>query len=119
MAILGRFEPDGLIAGDFPTEAQEITITGPADFKRGDVLGIIASNGRYVLADSTANDGSQNVVGIVCDDVTVADGAKAVSNMFIKGEFSHRHLRFGGDGNADPHLRRMTEISLIVRKTRV
>ena len=117
MATLGTFEPDGLIAGDFPTEAQEITITGPAEFKRGDVLGIAGE--RYVLANSGASDGSQNAVGIVCDDITVADGTTAVSNMFIKGSFNYRFLRFGGDGNPEPHLRRMTEISLIVRKTRV
>ena len=118
MATLGKHEPDGLIAGDFPTEAQEITIADPAEFRRGDVLGIVAGTGRYVLADSSASDGSQGAAGIACDDVAVADGASAVSNMFVKGDFSYGRLRFGGDGSPDPHLRRMTEIGLIVRKTK-
>jgi len=118
MSVLGTFKPDGLIAGDFPTKAQEITLTGPADFKRGDVLGQ-AEDGTYALVDSAATDGTQAVVGIVCDDVTVSDGATAVSTMYIKGEFNRRFLRFGGTDTVDNHIRRMTDISLIVRSTRV
>ena len=118
MAILGVMQRDGLIAGDFPTEAQEITLTGPFEYKRGDVLGI-TNDGRYVLVDSRATDGSQRAVGIVCDDVTVGDGMTVVSNMFIKGEFNRRFLRFGGTDTADEHMRHMTEISLIIRNTRI
>jgi hypothetical protein len=118
MATIGVFKPDGLIAGDFPTEVQGISITGPAEIKRGDVLGV-TDVGNCVLVDSTASDGSQEVVGIACDDVIVEDGLTATSSMYIKGEFNHRFLRFGGTDTVDNHIRRMTDISLIVRTTRI
>ncbi|MCL2392615.1 MAG: head decoration protein [Oscillospiraceae bacterium] len=118
MATIGIFEPDGLIAGDFPTEAQGITITGPAEIKRGDVLGL-TDEGNYVLVDSTATNGSQEVVGIACDDVIVEDGMTATSTMFIKGAYIRRFLRFGGTDTVENHIRRMTDISLIVRDSRI
>jgi len=118
MATVGTFKPDGLIAGDFPTEVQEISITGPAEIKRGDVLGA-TDDGNYILVDSTATDGSQSVVGIACDDVVVEDGTTAVSSMYIKGEYNRRFLRFGGTDTVETHIRRMTDISLIVRGTRI
>ena len=118
MATVGVFKPDALIAGDFPTEVQAISITGPAEIKRGDVLGA-TEDGNYVLVDSTATDGSQDVVGIACDDITIEDGATAVSTMYIKGEYNRRCLRFGGTDTVETHIRRMTDISLIVRGTRI
>jgi len=116
--VLGHMERDGLIAGGFPTVAQPINLIGPAEFKRGDVLGL-TNNGVYVLVDSTADDGSQNAIGIVCDDITIEDETIVVSNMYIKGEFNRRFLQFGGTDTADTHKRRMTEISLIIRETRI
>ena len=118
MAVLGTLERDNLIAGDFPTKAQEITLTGPATFERGDVLGK-SDTGVFALVDSTATDGSQDVVGIVCDDITVEADAEAVSTMYVKGEFNQRRLRFGGSDTAETHKRRMTEIGLLVRPTKI
>jgi len=115
---IGELKRDGLIAGDYPTEVQEVTLTGPVELKRGDVLGINA-DGVVALVDSTAADGTQNAIGIACDDITVVDNETAVSNMYIKGAFAKRHLRFGGTDTVDTHIRRMTEIGLIPRTTRI
>jgi len=118
MGTLGTFKPDGLIAGNFPTAVQEITIAGPAEIRRGDVLGVNA-DGNYLLVDSNATDGSQTVRGIACDDVSVGNDTTSVTTMFIKGEFNRRFLRFGGTDTVETHFNRMTDISLIVRSTRV
>jgi len=115
---LGEMKRDGLIAGDFPTEAVPIVFVGPIEIKRGDVLGVTEDK-KYVLVNSGATDGSNKVVGIACDDVFVKENETVVSNMFIKGEFNRRFLRFGGDDTVDAHKQRMTDISLIVRETRV
>ena len=117
MAELGRMERNGLIAGDFPTKAQEITVTGPAEFLRGDVVGI-TDDGVYALVDSTKTDGTQIPIGVICDSITIEDGLKAVSNLYVKGEFARRFLRFGGSDTADTHMRRMTEIGLLIRDTK-
>lgn len=115
---IGTVERDGLIAGDYPLKADEISLTGPAELKRGDVLGF-TNAGQLTLVNSSATNGSQFAVGIACDDITVADGTTAVCTMFIKGEFNKRFLRFGGTDTAETHKRRMTEIGLLVRETRV
>lgn len=113
MARLGELKRDGLIAGDYPTEVQEITLTGPAEFKRGDV---IAQNddGEYelVVGDALA-------IGIICEDITVGDDEITKTTMYVKGEFNQRFLQFGGDDTVETHKRRMTEIGLIPRPTRV
>jgi len=117
MSELGRNERDGLIAGDYPTESQEITITGPAKFKRGDVIS--QKDGKYALVDSEGTGGAELAIGIICDDITVGDGESVRTTMYVKGEFSQRFLQFGGVDTANNHLRRMTEIGLLIRPTRV
>lgn len=118
MARLGEHKPDGLIAGDFPTEAMEITLTGPAEFKRGDVIAQTGDE-TYALVDSTGADGAELPIGIICDDIIVEDGVTTKSTMYIKGEFNRRFMRFGGTDTADTHMRRMIEIGLIIRGTRI
>jgi|GEM_PF-1925763 len=117
MAELGKVVRDGLIAGDYPTKAEEITITGPAEFLRGDVVGMTSAGG-YALVDSAQSDGSQNPVGIICDGIKVENGETAVSTMYVKGEFGRRFLRVGGTDTIDTHKRRMTEIGLLVKETK-
>ena len=115
---IGTHNKDGLIAGDYPLKAEQININGPAEFKRGDVLAL-TREGQPVLVNSAATDGTGQVVGIACDDVAVATNATGICTMYIKGEFNKRFLRFGGKDTADIHHRRMTEIGLLVRETRV
>lgn len=117
MAELGNVNRNGLIAGDYPTKAEEITITGPAEFLRGDVIGALTAGG-YALVDSSKTDGSEKPVGVICDDISVESGDTAVSTMYVKGEFARRFLRVGGTDTIDTHKRRMTEIGLLVKETK-
>lgn len=118
MKTIAESNNDGLYTGDFPRETQEIVITGPAEFMRGDVLAL-ADGTTPVLVDSTLSNGGQNVVGILCRNVSLAAGETATTAMYVKGSFNQRRLRFGGNDTIEKHLRRMTEIGLIVRETRV
>jgi len=118
MLSLGEFKPDGLIAGDFPTVTMEITVAGPAEFKRGDVIAQTGDN-EYALVDSAGADGAELPIGIICDDFNVDNGATTKSTMYVKGEFNRRFMRFGGTDTADTHMRRMTEIGMIIRGTRI
>ena len=115
---IGSTKRDGLIAGNHPLAAKEITITGPAEFRRGDVVGAITAGG-YALANSTATNGSQNAIGIITDDIVVETGVNIVTTMYVKGEFNQRQLRFGGSDTVENHRRRMTEIGLLIRETRI
>lgn len=118
MAELGKVDRDGLIAGDYPTKTEGITIVGPAAFLRGDVVGE-KTDGGYALVDSTQSDGSEKPVGIICDAISVEAADTAASVMYIKGEFAKHALRFGGTDTVDTHKRRMTEIGLLVKETKV
>ena len=118
MQTVGISKPDGLIVGDFPLEAVEVQVQGPAEFRRGDVVGLV-DNQNLVLADSSLKNGGQNPVGIMCRDINPAQGETAVTTMYVKGAFNLRNLRFGGSDTFENHKRRMTEIGLIVRETRV
>ena len=115
---IGSTKRDGLIAGNYPLKAVEIILTGPADFKRGDVVGALTAGG-YALVESAADDGSELVVGIITDDIIVETGVNVVTTMYVKGEFNQRQLRFGGTDTVEAHRQRMTEIGLLIRETRV
>ena len=118
MRQIGVSIPDGLHAGDASLEAQQITVTGPAELKRGDVVAF-SDNETIVLAESTRTDGGQHAVGIMCHDVRADEGEAITTTMYVKGAFNQRRLRFGGADTIEKHLRRMTEIGLIVRESRV
>jgi len=115
--MIGSTTRDGLIAGNYPLAAEEITIKN-AVFKRGDVIGI-SSAGSYALVDSSAGDGTETPIGIITDDVSADDEQNVVTTMYIKGEFNQRFLRFGGKDTVDTHRRRMTEIGIIPRATKI
>ena len=116
--IIGSTKRDGLIAGNYPLAAKAITITGPAEFKRGDVIGEITTGG-YALANSAATNGSQNAIGIITDNINAESGTNIVTTMYVKGEFNQRQLRFAGNDTVEKHRRRMTEIGLLIRETRI
>lgn len=120
---IGELERDGLIAGNYPLEAEAITIVVPQDadtkeFKRGDVVGM-TGDGVITLVNSSATDGSDKAIGIICDNVIAKAGDGKTTTMYVKGEFARRHLRFGGEDTADVHKRRMTEIGLLIRETKI
>ncbi|MCL2201567.1 MAG: hypothetical protein FWB75_06340 [Oscillospiraceae bacterium] len=114
MGVIGELERDGLIAGDYPTETMGITIVNDTaedmSFLRGDI--IAQTENSYKLAGD-----DDEAVGIICDDVVVSAGEEAESVMYIKGEFNRRKLRV--DGELSVHERRMIEIGLIIRSTRI
>jgi hypothetical protein len=117
MAELGSVTRDGLIAGDYPIKTAEIRVTGPASFKRGDVVGRKTSDGSYALVNSAKSDGTQAPVGIVCQEITAEADEEAVGAMYVKGEFAAGHLTFGGTDTVEKHRAAMTAIGLIPRGT--
>lgn len=121
MSTIGKLKRDGLIAGDYPLKAKEVTVFGSVEtqgteFQRGDVIALINVQ-IPVLVDSTLNNGGNRPVGIICDNVKAEPGQAIIATMYIKGEFAKRHLRFGGTDTAHTHERHMTEIGLLIRET--
>ena len=121
---IGKLERDGLIAGNYPLVAAEVVVRGSAtngvtEFKRGDVIALINGTTPALVNSAAATTDGRRAVGIMCDNVAASAGEQRVTTMYIKGEFNHRALRFGGTDTSANHMRHMTEIGLIVRETRI
>ncbi len=88
------YQPDQLIAGRYPQVTDTVTITGAAKFVRGTLLGVITANGKYTIATSAANDGSQNPIAILADTVD-ATAADVTGGIYLAGEFNTNAMTFG------------------------
>ena len=117
---IGKMQPDNLIAGNYPIVVVPVSVFGAdaTELKRGDVVALVG--GAAVLVDSqSASDEGKLPCGIMCEDVSTEADEQKVATMYVKGEFNIRAMRFGGDDTADTHRRRMTEIGIIPRETRI
>jgi hypothetical protein len=72
----------------------------PITLKAGTIMGRISATGILVPWTSTASDGSQNVVGILADDMQIAGGATAAASICIYGDVAKEQLVFTKPGDA-------------------
>lgn len=63
---------------------------------KGMIIGRIAASGLAKQTVSTATDGSQIPIGVLIDDVTIADGESADLSICIAGDVDYGMLVFGG-----------------------
>ena len=114
IANSGRFkvvDPDGdrlddaVVGTAYDGKSIDFTINdGAADFVVGDKFTVtIAAPGQveYVLAVSTAKDGSQKPVAILDDDIDASAGAVDDVLVYIKGTFGDQDLTFGSGVTRD------------------
>lgn len=87
MTAYNQFDPTSLFAGgdDFPQRYGTV-LSGQGVVARGTIVGRVTSSGKFVKSVATANDGSQNPVGVVAEtvDATSADAPVAI---YEEGEF--------------------------------
>lgn len=101
--VIGTMVPDNLIAGgDVPVLLKGVMIAKGNILKRGSVLGVVTASGKAVLADKSANDGSQVAKYILADDVD-ARGADVVAQCYVSGLFNRKALIFAENNTADDH----------------
>lgn len=98
---------DNLFAGTQvqPVVADEVvlakTIAGPV--VRGTALGQITASKLYVPVDSEATDGSETLVCILAETVTVQAAADKAAAAYFTGEFNQNALVFGGSDTFEDH----------------
>lgn len=88
------FDPNGLIAGDYPIETKKVTIASSAALVAGAVLGVVTASGKYLLSASAAVDGSETPSAVLAADAD-ASGGDAEATVYISGEFASDKLSFG------------------------
>ena len=90
----GTYQPDNLIAGEFPRVARKVTIGTGANLVAGAVLGKITATGKFILSASAAGDGSQSPDAILAEDAAAAAADKEAI-VYFSGEFNELALTFG------------------------
>lgn len=92
---LGEMKPDNLFAGQFPVVTRKRTIaSGAGALKRGTVLGRITASGKYVKSLAASEDGSEDPIEILAEDVD-ATSADKQAITYLTGEFNASELTFG------------------------
>ena len=90
----GRWEPERLIAGEFPRVSQVVAIVGAQDYlPMGAVLGEFEP-GVYSLSQTSASEGSQVPVAILAQTVQLIDN-QGQAFIYLSGEFNASALLLG------------------------
>ena len=110
---------DELIGGTYPhvLKGGGIIASGAGALKRGTVLGLITASGKYTVANTANEDGSQVGSAILADDVD-ATSADVNAEIYISGMFNREKLIFGGEDTYDKQAEnlRMHDIYLTTLK---
>lgn len=72
----------------------------PITLRAGTVMGRISATGILVPWTSTASDGSQNVVGILAQDMVIESGDTARASICIYGDVATEQVIFTRPGDA-------------------
>lgn len=64
----------------------------PDNLAAGTVMGRVTATGAVVPFDATASDGSQYVVGILGNDLSILPGAIVTASIVVKGEVSQSQV---------------------------
>ena len=88
------FNPDRLIAGDYPVVTGNVTIESGQNLTRGALLGRVTAGGEYKLSLSGAADGSEVPRAILAEDVDASAAAK-IGPAYLSGEFNEDQITFG------------------------
>ncbi len=106
--VIGKFQPDNLIAGDFPLKAVPVTAKLSEDLFRGDVVSVVNGVCKKI------GDG-EDVKGIITDDITKVDDVTVETfAVYIKGEFQANALNYGTE-DTEVIIDKMNQVGLIVR----
>ncbi|TQE98437.1 MAG: head decoration protein [Spiribacter salinus] len=109
---VGTYQPDTLLAGDFPRVERKLTIaSGAGVLPRGSVVALDA-NGKAVLVDSASVEPSEQApVAVLAHEVN-ATSADAQGIVYYTGEFNEDALTFGGSDTIADHRGALRALSI-------
>lgn len=93
------YDPNGIVASDFPVETAKATIAAGANLTAGAVVGRITTGGKYALSASAASNGSQTPAAILLTDAAAAS-ADAEAIILLSGAVAADKLSFGAGHDA-------------------
>ena len=96
----GEYQPQDLIAGDFPLKAESLLIEAGQVLKRGSLLGK-KDSGKWVLSalektdGSLVEDGSEIPTRILAEDIDTSKGNDRLSIGYLTGSFLKSAVTLG------------------------
>ena len=110
---IGAIVADNLIAGDrFPLSVKGVTLAaGQGKLARGTVLGIVTSDGKAKVVDSSKSDGTQNPDCILAEEIDTT-GAAVSAVAYNAGFFIRNALVFGGADTYAKHELEMRRLGI-------
>lgn len=110
------YNPDNLLAGDYPAVTDVRTIKSGSTLIRGAVLAKDSNDGdKLVLVDSASGTTSvQNPVCILLEDAD-ASGGDVQAHVYLSGAFNQHELTFGGTDTADTHRDALRDLNIYLK----
>lgn len=114
----GSYDPDNLVAGEFPQAVVDGTISEAAEtvYSRGTILGR-KSDGEWTISTGGAtDDGSEVPRGVLLVDVDVSE-TDVVAPIARTGDFNERAVTIGDDHTADSIREDLADRNIYLRTT--
>lgn len=112
--VVHTYQPDNLIAGDFPILTEAIPLAASLELTRGTVLGKITATGKYTPSLSEATDGSQAPVTVLFEDVITGEEGGIGIGM-LTGEVLSDELTIGTGHTVASVTAALRPLSIFVR----
>lgn len=111
------YVPGNLIAGDTQLVSDSVTVASGQVFVRGAVLGKVDADGKFVVSESDASDGSEAPYAVAAEDVDATSADVTGVPVYIKGEFNARALTLGTGHTADTAKEGLRAVGIYVKDT--
>lgn len=136
MSTISMFNPSNILAGLQPPPVVDFYELDPSagSLPAGSVLGLVTETGKLKLCASTSAiaaegdpeaasapvaDGSQEVFGILAEDVVIPDppgDTGPTVPIYMNGEFNRDALKFGGEDTWETHRVSARKVGIFFRE---
>ena len=88
-------------------------LSAAANYKRGTLLGVITTSGKYAIVDSVATTGEKVASVVLARDLTVGTDNDVTATVYTRGIFNREKLfvKDGGD-NATKHEEELRKVGI-------
>lgn len=114
--VIASNNPDDLHAGvEVPLLTKGVNLdAGQGELVRGSVIGIVTADGKGMLVDKVATNGSEVAKYVLATDVDTTAG-EVMAVCYQSGLFHRGALVFGGDSTADDHADELRAVGIYLR----
>lgn len=88
-------------------------LSAAATYKRGTLLGVVTTSGKYAIVDSEASTGEKVASVVLARDLTVGTDNDVTATVYTRGIFNREKLLVKADGdNAGKHEEELRKVGI-------